>query len=144
MLRRNFNPMGTLIAVIIILIIAAITLTPVANPIKSMEETDEILVELGYTWHGKSVPVIVFGSPHCPASKSFVSTLDSRGVDYLLVNVATNETGRSIHAELGRNYFGTVATRATPTTVVGTEVIRGSNFEAVLEAIEIQNQLQSD
>ncbi len=144
MLRRDFNPMGTLFAVIIVLIIAAITLTPVANPIKSMEETDEILAELGYIWRGETVPVIVFGSPHCVASKSFVSKLDSQGVDYLWVNVATNKTGRSIHAELGRNYLGTVATRATPATVVGTEVIRGSNLEAILEMMEIQNQLQSD
>lgn len=140
MFKKNFSPLGILISIVLALIVAAITATPVAHPIKSLDETREMIAELGYQWQGQGVPVIVFANSHCPASKALETELKRHEVYYLRVDVNTNEAGRSLHGKIGRNYFGTVATRATPTTVIGTTVIRGNQIETILEEISLQNQ----
>jgi len=140
MFRKNFNPLTTLICIVLVLIVAVITATPVTHPIKSIDETREMIAELGYQWQDEGVPVIVFASSHCPASKALEAELKRHEVYYLRVDVDTNEVGRSLHGKIGRNYFGTVATRATPTTVIGTTVIRGNQVEAILKEISVQNQ----
>lgn len=140
MFRKDFNPFAILLCVGVMIVVAVVTATPVAEPIHSLDETEAMLSQLGFRWKGPGVPVIVFASSGCPTSRAFEAALQREQVHYLRVDVANNSVGREVHAHLGRNYLGTVATRATPTTVVGTRVIRGNDVEEVLQAITAQNQ----
>ena len=140
MLRDDFNPLHFLLGILFAVGLAVITLTPVAHPLKSLDETYELSEELGHQWTEPGVPIIVFTSSHCPHSNALEAELHSHRVRYLRVDVGENEVGRAIHARIGRNYLGTTATRATPTTVIGTAVIRGNDIAAILAEIAAQNQ----
>jgi len=109
--------------------------TPVAEPIQSLDETVAILSELGLQWNSPGVPIIVFVDSGCSASRDFEAALEREPVCYLRVDVAEGGVEREVLADLGRNHLGTVATWATPTTVVGTRVIRGNHVEEVLQAL---------
>ena len=137
---KRFNPLGFLLALLLVGLIAVVTMTPVAQPIKSLDETYALLERLDMQWNQPGVPVIVFANEGCPASRSLEAALQREGVAYLRVDVYSSELTKEVHADLGRNYLGTVATRATPTIVVGTQVIRGSDVGAVLEAIVEENR----
>ena len=140
MLRNDFNPLHFLLGILFAVGLAVITRTPVAHPIKSLDETYKISEELGYQWTEPGVPIIVFTRSSCPHSNALEAELHSHGVRYLRVDVNENEVGRALHAQIGRNYLGTTATRATPTTVIGTAVIRGNDIAAILVEIATQNQ----
>lgn len=62
------------------------------------------------------------------------SDLQARAVQYLLVGVSQSEAGNRALIELGRNPFGVTTTMPTPTTLVGTRIIRGSDTECVPRA----------
>lgn len=136
----RFNPVTFLFSIILMVIVAAVTLTPVANPIKSLDETYAMLEQLDMHWDQPGVPVVVFASNGCPHSRALEATLQKRRVTYLRVDIYSSKLAQDIHGELGVNYLGTVGTRATPTTVVGTRVIRGNDVGAIMEAIAEENQ----
>jgi hypothetical protein len=54
------------------------------------------------------------------------------------VDLRQEAEGRAIHGEIGRNRLGVVVSRATPTTVVGTKVIRGTSMARIEEALDAQ------
>lgn len=137
---KGFDLPELLISAVVIGIVVLLTVTPIARPIKSLEETYGLMDQLGLRWDRSGVPVIVFASDGCPASRSLEAALQREGVVYLRVDVHGSELAGEIHADLGRNRLGTVATRATPTIVVGTRVLRGDDVEAVMEAIASENE----
>ena len=139
---KRFNPLTFLLSIAVMIIIVIITRTPVANPLKSLEETEALMDRLGLHWDGPGAPVIVFASAGCPASQALEADIQRHGVRYLRVDVYGSDVAKETHADLGRNYLGTVATRATPTIVVGTEVLRGNDVEKVLQAINAQHKTE--
>jgi hypothetical protein len=137
---KCFNPLGVLFSIIAIAVVIIVTTTPVARPIKSVDQTYALMEQLGLEWNHSGAPVLVFASGGCPASRSLEASLQQEGVVYMRIDVHASEHAEMIHANLGRNYLGTVATRATPTIIVGSRVLRGNNPEKVLKAISNQNE----
>lgn len=140
MFRRDFNPAYVLAGIVLAVLLVVVGITPVATPIHSLDETQALLARMGASWPGPGVPVIVFASAGCPASNALEAELQRRGLRYWRADVNQNRMAWQIHGELGRNYVGTVATRATPTTVVGTQVIRGNDVERIVQAITQQEK----
>jgi hypothetical protein len=137
---KRVNPVGFLLSIIAVAVVIIVTTTPVARPIKSVDQTYALMEQLGLEWNRSGVPVLVFASDGCAASRSLEASLQQEGVVYLRIDVHASEHTEKIHANLGRNYLGTVATRATPTIIVGSRVLRGNNPEKVLKAISDQNE----
>jgi hypothetical protein len=137
---RRFNPLGVVFSVIVIAVVVTVTTTPMARPIKSADQTYALMEQLGLEGKRSGAPVLVFAGDGCPASRSLEVFLQQEGVVYLRLDVHASEHAEMIHANLGRNYFGTVATRATPTIIVGSRVLRADNPEKVLKAISHQNK----
>lgn len=123
----------------LLVVIVPLTRTPVARPIKAPEQTREILSRLGLEWTHPGPPVVLFTRSDCAPSERLEAELQARGVPYLRVDIDHDPGGRMVFRNLGRNYLGTVATLATPTTIVGTKVVRGAELQAIIEAVKEEN-----
>jgi hypothetical protein len=119
----------------LVVVIIPLAKTPVTHPIKSPEQTREMLSRLGRDWAHPGPPVVLFTRSGCAPSDRLAAELRARGVPYLCVDIDQDSVGRIVHRDLGRNYVGTIATLATPTTVVGTRVVRGADLQAIMEAV---------
>ncbi|EKD83892.1 MAG: hypothetical protein ACD_39C00386G0001, partial [uncultured bacterium] len=64
--------------------------------------------------------------------------MKSKGIYYQAFNILADANAREIHRALGRNYAGTTATLATPTTIAGKIVLRGSALQPIEDAIKAQ------
>ncbi len=118
-----------------------LTVIPVSDPIASMEELRHIVGELNYSILPGLVPVIVFTRPGCGACSALIRDLGNRGVAYMEYDISRNTTAARVHRKLGKNYAGTTATLATPTTIAGLKVIRGTNINEIVQAVESQKAL---
>lgn len=54
------------------------------------------------------------------------------------MDVTEERLGWEVLGELGKNRFGHVMRRATPTTLVGVKIIRGADMDAIRQAIADQ------
>lgn len=134
----RFRPFRYLLVVVCVGVLVVATRMPVRTPITTMAQTEALLTRLDLEWSGPGPPVVLFARTGCPASRRLEESLQRQGVRYLLVNVAESEIASAELADLGRNHLGTVATRATPTVVVGTRVVRGNDVDKVLEALSAE------
>ena len=53
---KRFNPLTFLLSIAVMIIVVIITRTPVANPLKSLEETEALMDRLGLHWDGPGAP----------------------------------------------------------------------------------------
>ncbi len=94
--------------------------------------------QLGVQWQYPGPPVIVLFGPGCGACAVLQDLLNGEGITYELVDATQAPHARDALRELSHNRFGCSIAPTTPTTLVGTRVIRGPDAKAVVEAIKEQ------
>jgi glutaredoxin len=77
----------------------------------------------------------MFTRPGCGLCDALKGDLQARGVPFLCVDVTQTRAGNDALRDLGKNVFGMTSSMPTPTTLVGTRIIRGSDTEGVLRAM---------
>jgi len=132
MAHSESSPGLVLVGIVFAIGLGVVCSRPASDPVRSLEETAAIIKRLNLSWSHPGKPVLVFSNPHCRPCNSLEAELKNRGIPHLRVDVTTNPEARKIHKSLGLNALGSVATLATPTTLVGTKVIRGNNIQAIL------------
>lgn len=128
--NARFSPL-TIIAIIVMM---AIFFAPPRSSL-SPKEADRLLLTLGLKRTGTTSPVVMFIRPGCGPCDQLKGDLQARGVQFLCVDVSQTKVGNDALRELGKNTFGMTTSMPTPTTLVGTRIIRGSNTDGVLRAL---------
>lgn len=94
--------------------------------------------QLGVEWQYPGPPVVLIFGPGCGDCAVLQDLLDGQGVAYELADVTQAPHAREVLQELSHNRFGCSTAPTTPTTLVGTRVIRGPDARAVVKAIKEQ------
>lgn len=135
------TPLEFICVAIFMVCVILLTAIPVSDPIASMEELRQLVDELNYSILPGMVPVIVFTRPGCGPCTALIRDLGSRGVAFTEYDISRNTAAARVHRKLGRNYAGTTATMATPTTIAGLKVFRGTRINEIVQAVESQKAL---
>lgn len=122
------------VSVVAILVLMAVFFAPPRTSL-SQKEADTVLASLGLQRLGTTPPILLFTRPGCGPCDLLRSDLHTRGVRFLEYDVTASEAASTALRELGKNAFGMTSGMPTPTTLVGTKIIRGSDTEGVLKAL---------
>lgn len=125
---------------VIALAAASLFLIPDRSRLPSREATERLLQQLGVPWRYPGPPVIVIFGPGCGDCQLLQELLDAEHIPYELIDVVHTPKAREILQQISRNRLGWPVEPFTPTTIVGTRVIRGPHIDKILAALQAQAQ----
>jgi hypothetical protein len=129
-------PLALLGVSVLVLVLA---LSHDSSGLSSPKATQQVLDRLGVHWQHLGPPVILLYGAGCGDCAVMIEQLEHEGVPYEPFDIVHNETAKQVLAEVSRNRFGRPVEAMTPTTIVGTKVIRGPDIKAVVAAVKEQH-----
>jgi len=130
---------GWLIALLVVGLAALGAVAPDRSGLKSPQATEQIMQRLGVRWAYPGPPVVLIFGPGCGDCQVLQELLNAEGVNYELVNVVATPHAREVLGQISRSRLGRAMEPLTPTTIVGTRVIRGPDADAVVAAVKQQH-----